>query len=81
MKTFLSETDIIEKTIDEKASVTLTYDNSLSTGFVCNDVTKTYFRTINNINLDTFYFEGIITTATLTVSSMKQLMQVAREFY
>ncbi len=67
MKKYISEKDLIEKNVDQKAAFTLTYDNVLNTGFVWDDSIKAYKKTIESINIDSEYFTGTISMATITI--------------
>lgn len=67
MKNYMTDFQSIENIADQKASVTLIYDNALSTGFSWNDSDKCYERTISNIQVNTQYFTGTISSVTLRV--------------
>jgi len=67
MKSYISDIETIEKAVEQKASVTLTYNNALSTGFIWDDTNKCYSRTITDIDIDSTYFTGKIISVTLKV--------------
>lgn len=67
MKNYLTDANLLEKEVDQKATVTLTYNNALSSGFSWNESEKCYERTIKNIDVNSENFAGTITTVTLKV--------------
>lgn len=62
-----SEIDQIEKALDDKGSITITYNNGLATSFEWDPDSESYIRTLNDVSITTDTSEGIMSTVEIQV--------------